>query len=108
MFDIIKQKAALTLLLLGSAMVLLLSSGPSLADDEHEQARDLVISGEILPLEQVLVKVKDGRNWRLLEAELEKEDGIWVYEFELVDERGQVHELEVDARNGNILKEELE
>ena len=108
MVHIIRQKAVLALLLLSSAMALLLFSGHSLADEEHEQARALMTSGEILPLEQVLMKVKDGRNWRLLEAELEKEDSIWIYEFELVDEQGQVHELEVDARNGTTLKEEIE
>lgn len=108
MFDIIKQKALFALLLLSGAIVLLLSSGQGLADEEHERARELMTSGEILPLEQVLTKVKGERSWRLLEAELEKEDGIWIYEFELVDEQGRVRELEVDARNGEILKEEIE
>ena len=89
-------------------LALLLSSTLALADDDHRQARDLAISGEILPLEQVLLSVKGDRNWRLLEAELEKEDGRWIYEFEVVDDGGQVYEIEVDARSGEILEEERE
>lgn len=42
----------------------------------------------------------------LLEAELEEEDGVYVYEVELLTQGGVVRELELDARNGAILKDE--
>jgi len=42
----------------------------------------------------------------LLEAELEEEDGVLVYEVEILTTSGVVRELELDARNGNILKDE--
>ncbi|MBN0864542.1 PepSY domain-containing protein, partial [Pseudomonas aeruginosa] len=43
---------------------------------------------------------------RLLEVELEEEDDVYVYEVELLTRDGVVRELELDARNGRILKDE--
>ena len=43
---------------------------------------------------------------RLLEAELEEEDGIFVYEIELLTADGVARELELDARDGRLLKDE--
>lgn len=89
-----------------AALLMLLLCGVATADEDPARARDLVEAGEILPLEEVLSSVRGERNWRLLEAELEREGGRWIYEFELLDERGRVHEIEVDARSGEILEEE--
>jgi uncharacterized membrane protein YkoI len=79
------------------------------ADDDHERARELVKSGEILPLEQLLQKVvnNDSGKLRLLEAELEDKSGRLVYELELVDEQGVVRELLFDAKTGEALGEDL-
>ena len=44
----------------------------------------------------------------MLETELEREDDLLVYEVELLTVDGTVRELELDARNGHILKDELE
>ena len=89
-----------------TAVVLLLFSPYSLADEDIDLARDLVATGDILPLEQVVLSVKGDRNWRLIEVELEREDGEWIYEFELLDDKGRVRELKVDARSGKILEDE--
>ncbi len=88
------------------AALLLLAASAAQADDDHRRARELVESGDILPLEKVLQAVTQGRNWRLLEAKLEEEDGRLIYEFELLDESGRVRELEYDARTGAYLDEE--
>lgn len=78
------------------------------ADDDHQRARELMQSGEILPLETLLKDLLKNEHWRLLEAELEEEDGRLIYEFELLDEQGRVRELEYDARTGVRLGEEEE
>ena len=77
------------------------------ADEDHERARELVKSGEIMPLEQLLQKVlnKELGKLRLLEAELEREEGRLVYELELVDEKGVVRELLFDAKTGEAFDE---
>lgn len=38
-------------------------------------------------------------------VELEEEDDVYVYEVELLTRDGVVRELELDARNGRILKD---
>ena len=78
------------------------------AGDDHERARELVKSGEIIALEQLLKKIdaiEEGK-LRLLEAELEKKSGRLVYELELVDEKGVVREWLFDAKTGEALGEE--
>ena len=78
------------------------------ADDDHERARELVKSGEIISLQALLQKINDSGlgKLRLLEAELEHEHGRLVYELELVDEKGVVRELLFDAKTGEVFKEE--
>lgn len=79
-----------------------------LADEDHKRARELVRSGDIIALEQLLQKIdtdEEGR-LRLLEAELEDKSGRLVYELELVNEKGVVRELLFDAKTGEALGEE--
>ncbi|MDH3342683.1 MAG: hypothetical protein OEM07_03075, partial [Gammaproteobacteria bacterium] len=65
------------------------------ADEDHERARELVRSGEIIALEQLLQKIDEQSpgKIRLLEADLEQKKGRLVYELELVDEQGVVREF---------------
>jgi uncharacterized membrane protein YkoI len=74
------------------------------ADDDHIRAKDLVASGEILPLEKILQNAFAGRHWRLLEAELDQEHGHYIYELEILDEKGKVWKLEYDAKSGQAIK----
>ncbi len=93
-------------------LLLLLFSGLALnavrvaAGDDHTRARELVEAGEIIPLEQLLEKQLSGKQLRILEVELESEDGTLVYEIEILDEKGTVRELLFDARTGTPLGEE--
>ena len=95
------------LLLPGLLFIFLLGSNVW-ADDDHNRARELVKSGEIIPLEQLLQQVINSQKNKLhlLEAELERESGRYVYELELVDEQGVVRELLFDAKTGEALGEE--
>lgn len=77
-------------------------------DDDHLEARRLMESGSIQPLETILEQVLSQRPGRILEVELEGEDGRNVYEIELLDESGQVWELKLDAVTGEILDQEKE
>ena len=49
--------------------------------------------------------VKPGQ---ILETELDEDDGRYVYELEILDERGQVWELELDASTAELLELESE
>lgn len=99
MTNIIK-KASLPLVI----SLLLAGGGPALADD-HDEIRELVRQGQILPLQTVLERSGINQTGQLLEAELEKEDGIWVYELEVLRDDGRVYDMYYDARTGEPLPE---
>jgi len=74
--------------------------------DDHHAARELAANGRILPLRQVLDMAEGHQAGRVLEAEFEEDDGRYIYEIEIVDEKGMVWELEMDALDGTLLKKE--
>lgn len=73
-------------------------------DDDHERARRALEAGEILPLRVVLDRVAVEYPGEVLEVELEREDGIWVYEIKLLSRDGGMLELELDAREASVLE----
>lgn len=72
----------------------------------QDEALYLRQTGAIRPLEQLMQEAM-GRYPKatLLEAELEWEDGTLRYEIELLTHDGVVRELELDAKDGRILKD---
>ena len=86
--------------------LLLILASPVFAG--QEEARELVRRGEIVPLEQLIRQANQHVPGRVIEAELERDDGRLVYELELLDEHGQVWEFVFDAHNGKLLKKERE
>lgn len=90
-------------------LALLLSCGAGARDLDQDEALALRKAGVILPLEHI-VQLALGRypGARLLEVELEEEDAVLVYEVELLTPEGVVRELELDARDGRLLKDEVD
>lgn len=78
--------------------------GESKADYEH--ARQLVSEGVILPLSHIINQANLSNNPSILEVELKKKHGRWIYELELLQEDGEVIELKYDAQNGQSLGRE--
>lgn len=94
------------LLTLPLALLLAATSAAS-RDLDQDEALRLRHEGLILPLESLLQKAMERHpGARLLEAELEEEDGIYVYEIELITADGVAREIELDARDGRLLKDE--
>jgi uncharacterized membrane protein YkoI len=75
-------------------------------DHSHDRARRAAERGEILNLSEVYTRVAAQVPGRVLEAELEREYGRWVYELKILDPRGRLQEIELDARTGAILDHE--
>ncbi|WP_019339744.1 PepSY domain-containing protein [Stutzerimonas stutzeri] len=98
-----RPAALLTILL-----ALLLAATPVASRDlDQDEALRLRRDGLILPLESLLNQAMERHpGARLLEAELEEEDGLFVYEIELLTADGVARELELDARDGRLLKDE--
>lgn len=89
-------------------LTLLLAAAPAASRDlDHDEALRLRREGLIMPLEALLQRAMERYpGASLLEAELEEEDGIYVYEIELLTNEGVARELELDARDGRLLKDE--
>ncbi|MCP4429827.1 MAG: peptidase M4 [Gammaproteobacteria bacterium] len=80
------------------------------ADDDvsSDQIRRMVEDGEILSLEAILAQYPEKIYGKLLDLEVEREHRIVVYELEFLRSDGRVIELEIDARNGQLLEQEIE
>ena len=92
-----------------ACLLLTLPLSSSARDLDQDEALRLRREGHILPLEQLLqMAMQSHPGAVLLEVELEEEDGVLVYEVELVTEQGIVRELELRARTGEVLKDEVE
>lgn len=72
--------------------------------EDHEQIRRLKERGKIRSLESVLEEIRRDYPGRIIEIELDDDDGRYIYELELVDEQGVVWDLEIDARTGKLLE----
>jgi uncharacterized membrane protein YkoI len=72
---------------------------------EHDAVRAITQRGDILSLERILQEARVQHAGRVLESELEQQDGRYVYEVELVDDEGRVWEMKFDARTGEVLRE---
>ncbi|SIO47704.1 Peptidase propeptide and YPEB domain-containing protein [Rhodovulum sp. ES.010] len=91
--------------LLASILVL---AAPAPAERDHDRARRALERGEIRPLHRILPEVEDRFDARLLEVELEREEGRLVYEMELITRDGRLLEVLVDAASGQVLEHEIE
>jgi uncharacterized membrane protein YkoI len=88
------------------AAVLYLSSVQ--ADDDHEVARRAVERGELLPLSKILQIAEDKYPGRVLEVDLDREKGRYLYEIEILLQDGRVIELTYDGQTGELLESEVE
>lgn len=80
---------------------------PAVADeDDHDRARRALEAGEVLPLRAILDAVERNFVGEVIEVELEREHGAWIYEIKMLAPGGSFLELELDARTARILKAE--
>ena len=72
-------------------------------EEDHEDIKRLRDAGDILPLEAIIDNFREQhQGGRILEAELEFEEGRYVYELEILYPDGRVLELEYDAHSGEF------
>lgn len=77
---------------------------PALADDDHERARRALQAGELLSLNEILKRVQQTQPGEVLEVELERERDRWVYELKVLSRDGALIKLDVDGRDGSVLR----
>ncbi len=89
------------------SLTLLAFSGPAAQAQErrdHERARAALEAGEIRPLAELLAEVERRYRGRVIEADLERDDGQWLYEFKILPANGRMFVVEVDAATGALLR----
>lgn len=70
---------------------------------DHERARAAVAAGDVLPLQQLLRELSPPLSGEVLEVELERDGGRWIYELKVLQPGGRLRKLKVDARTGRQL-----
>lgn len=58
--------------------------------------------GEIRPLADLIGIVRDRAPGEITGVEIEREHGRWVYEFRVVDKKGRLLDVHLDAHSGEI------
>ena len=71
--------------------------------DDHERAMQAVQSGQVLPLTTVLERLGREHPGQVLEVELERDYGQWIYEIKLLSTDGQLLKLKLDAGTAAVL-----
>jgi uncharacterized membrane protein YkoI len=75
-------------------------------DCKHSQdcALDAFKSGQIRPLSEVLAVAREKLPGEVVKIELEREDGIWVYEIKVLTRSGRRREVEINAQTLAVIK----
>lgn len=90
--------------LFAAALCLLPLSMPLLAGDrDHEQARNSLEAGEILPLRTIIERVERDYPGQIIEVELEREAERWVYKLKLLRANGALVKMKLDAADATLL-----
>lgn len=73
-------------------------------EGDHDRARQALEAGEVLPLRTILERVERDYPGPVIEVELERQHGLWVYEIRKLLAGGSLVKLKVDARDGRVLR----
>lgn len=103
-----------TALTIGALAAFMLIVSPPFAgadgglEKERGQVRALraLEKGEVRPFAEILQIVGSRIDGEIVETELEREDGVWVYEIKYITDSGRMKEIYVEALSGLIIKVE--
>ena len=89
-----------------AGLIALAAPGARAGDDnDQDRVRDAVRAGEVMPFDALRERLRRSHPGEVLELELEREQGRWIYEIKLLQPDGRIVKLEVDARSGEVLRE---
>lgn len=101
--------------LIGILLAALIAGGTSIhtasakdekSDCKREQdcALRALKSGEIRPLTDVLAVAREKLPGEVIKVELDRDDGVWVYEIKVLTESGKRREIEINAQTLAVIK----
>jgi uncharacterized membrane protein YkoI len=76
------------------------AAGSTRDHDEAERARE---RGEIRPLEEIMPILRQRHGGEVAQIELEHVQGVWIYEFKLIDAAGRLVAVSIDAKTGAVV-----
>ncbi len=71
--------------------------------DPHDRAMQLRRAGAIVPLEDLLLRIRQQFACRLLDAHIENDGTRYLYKVKVLDQDSRVHELEFDGVSGELI-----
>jgi uncharacterized membrane protein YkoI len=90
------------------AAALLAATGIDADPHDHDRARAALERGEIRPIAEILATAAAEVPGEVIEIELERTHGAWVYELEVIDPRGRMLEVLLDAATASLIAVEHE
>ncbi len=102
--------------LLGMAIGLAPVAPPAGADEDGREIRNAVEAGEVVPLQDLLARIREEFQGRVVKVELERErrggkkrkhrggKKRWIYEIKVLTPQGNVLKLEYDAKTMDLIK----
>ena len=80
------------------------SKGRDRKKEGHEEVYRAQKNGDILPLAEILARLRPVTGPEIVDIEYETKRGMPVYEIKYVDKTGRRKEIYVDARNAAIIE----
>jgi uncharacterized membrane protein YkoI len=93
------------------ATMLLAAGGAHAGDDDdrrgyrhdHDRARAALERGEVRPIGEILASAAAAVPGEVVEVELERERGRWVYELKVITPDGHMLEMLMDAATATVV-----
>jgi len=105
MFALSHQHKKILALLSALLALLAFAAAPARADRrDHDLARQALQDGVVLSLRAILDIVEREYPGQIMEVEFEHDDGRFVYELKVLQSRGRLVKLKLDARSGAVIK----
>ncbi|MBT3071965.1 PepSY domain-containing protein [Rhodomicrobium sp. Az07] len=73
-------------------------------DDSRSEIRQGLKQGDIKSLSEILLISKDKVVGEVIEAEIDRKGGKWIYELEVLDPEGLKSKVKVDAKTGDVME----
>jgi len=73
-------------------------------DHDHDRARAALERGEVRPIGEILTSAAAKVPGEVVEVELEREHGHWVYELKIIAPDGRMLEVLMDAATATVIQ----
>ncbi|ADP72159.1 hypothetical protein Rvan_2955 [Rhodomicrobium vannielii ATCC 17100] len=98
------KTAAVAVSVVAAAAMLASPTAFAKDDDSRSEIHQGLKQGDIKSLSDILVISKDRVVGEVIEAEIDRKGGKWIYDLELIDPQGFKSKVKVDAKTGDVVE----